>query len=144
MTSPSARGAPAEPHGGQLRLILGAAPGTGATFAMLSEARRRRDRGATVRIAALDPRGRPATVKLALDLDAMSGPPIGELEPLLAATPDVVLVDDVATTDAQPTLARSASVEVRDGSLTLEVGGRSQRTGDFAYTFVAFLDITPE
>lgn len=54
------------------------------------------------------------------------------------------VVDDVTTTDAQPTLVRSVSVEVRDGSLTLEAGGRSRRTGDFAYTFVAFLDVVPE
>ena len=65
-------------------------------------------------------------------------------EPANAAVEGQRLIDDVATTDAQPTLARSVSVEVRDGSLTLEAGGRSRRTGDFSYTFVAFLDVVPE
>ncbi|MFO0605781.1 MAG: hypothetical protein U0324_21540 [Polyangiales bacterium] len=98
-----------------------------------------------------DDNGRPARFEFALEngryrVTVGVGRPARGYpdDPNNAVVEGVRVVDDVATTDAQPTLTRSASVEVRDGSLTLEVGGRSQRTGDFAYTFVAFLDVAPE
>ncbi|MCA9709843.1 MAG: hypothetical protein KDK70_28645 [Myxococcales bacterium] len=53
----------------------------------------------------------------------------------------VVVVDDEPTTDAEPQLVRSADVEILDGRLSLEVGGRSATTGDFAYTFLAYVTI---
>lgn len=53
----------------------------------------------------------------------------------------MVVVDDETTTDAQPQIVRSVDVEVLDGRLSLEVGGRSASTGDFAYTFLAYVTI---
>ncbi|MCA9690580.1 MAG: hypothetical protein R3A51_08940 [Nannocystaceae bacterium] len=50
---------------------------------------------------------------------------------------------DAITTDAAPTLAESIEVDVQDGRLSLEVGGRSELTGDWAYTFLAFVTIEP-
>jgi hypothetical protein len=35
------------------------------------------------------------------------------------------------------------TIDIQDGSLSLEVGGKSQKTGDFAYTFLAYLKIVP-
>jgi len=53
------------------------------------------------------------------------------------------LIDDEATTDAEPVLERTVTVELVDGSLSLVVGGRSAQTGDYAYTFLAYLAIEP-
>jgi hypothetical protein len=55
----------------------------------------------------------------------------------------VVAVDDELTTDASPTLERTVSVEVTDGRLSFEVGGRSASSGDWAYTFLAYVEIVP-
>lgn len=55
----------------------------------------------------------------------------------------VKVVDDEATTDAAPTITRSTTVELTDGRLSVVVGGRSARTGDYAYTFLEYLDIVP-
>ncbi len=55
----------------------------------------------------------------------------------------VVAVNDEPTTSAQPTLERTVTVDLKDGSLSVEVGGKSQKTGDFAYTFLAYLKIVP-
>jgi hypothetical protein len=53
------------------------------------------------------------------------------------------LIDDEPTTDAARVFRRSATLDITDGSLSLVAGGRSARTGDYAYTFLQFLDIEP-
>jgi hypothetical protein len=53
------------------------------------------------------------------------------------------LIDDEPTTDAARTFRRSAEIDISDGSLSLVAGGRSAKTGDYAYTFLQFLDIEP-
>jgi hypothetical protein len=53
------------------------------------------------------------------------------------------LVDDEPTSDAARAFRRSATLDITDGSLSLVAGGRSARTGDYAYTFLQFLDIEP-
>lgn len=55
----------------------------------------------------------------------------------------VKVVDDAVTTDAAPTLEKTTTVDVSDGSLSIVVGGKSASTGDFAYTFFAYLEIEP-
>ncbi len=55
----------------------------------------------------------------------------------------VVAVDDEATSDAMPTIERTVRVNVTDGRLSFEVGGRSASSGDFAYTFLAYIEIVP-
>ena len=55
----------------------------------------------------------------------------------------VKVVDDFVTTDAAPTLTKTTTVDVTDGSLSVVVGGKSAKTGDYAYTFFAFLEIEP-
>ena len=53
------------------------------------------------------------------------------------------LIDDEPTTDPDPTIVRSTTLEVTDGRLSVIVGGRSATTGNYAYTFLAFIDIDP-
>lgn len=55
----------------------------------------------------------------------------------------VVAVDDELTTDAAPTIERTVRVDVTDGRLSFEVGGRSASSGDWAYTFLAYIEIVP-
>ncbi|MEO6413596.1 MAG: DUF4118 domain-containing protein [Pedococcus sp.] len=94
---------------GVLRVYLGAAPGVGKTVAMLSEARRRRERGTDVVIGVCESHGRPFTAGL---MDSMERVPLrsvsyrdstlAELDvpAIVARGPEVVLVDELAHTNA--------------------------------------------
>ena len=55
----------------------------------------------------------------------------------------VKIVEDQLTTTAAPVITKTTTVEVTDGSLSIVVGGKSAATGDFAYTFFAYLEIEP-
>ncbi len=82
---------------GELRIYLGATTGVGKTYAMLDEARRRRDRGADVLVGCLDTHGRPSTIaQLRLLSDDEHPPLVLDLETVLGRRPAVVLVDDLA------------------------------------------------
>jgi hypothetical protein len=67
----------------------------------------------------------------------------GSSDPHNATVEGEVVVDDEPTTDEAPLLERTVTVELNDGSLSLEIGGRSESSGDFAYTFVSYLAIEP-
>ncbi|MFH2005847.1 MAG: glycoside hydrolase domain-containing protein [bacterium] len=64
-------------------------------------------------------------------------------DPHNATVEGQVAVDDEVTTDAAPTIERTVTVDLVDGSLSIEVGGRSQSSGTWAYTFLAYVDIVP-
>ncbi|GJF03217.1 sensor histidine kinase [Pseudonocardia sp. D17] len=94
---------------GELRIYLGAAPGVGKTFAMLGEARRRWERGTDVVVGLVETHGRPRTAELLEGLEVLprrevvrGGNVLTELdvEDVLARRPDVVLVDELAHTNA--------------------------------------------
>ncbi|NLU84861.1 DUF4118 domain-containing protein [Rhodococcus sp. HNM0569] len=100
-----------EPAGrrGRLRIYLGAAPGVGKTYAMLGEARRRLDRGTDVVVGVVDTHGRARTAEQLDGLDRV--PPRRaehrgavledmDLDVVLARRPQVVLVDELAHTNA--------------------------------------------
>lgn len=53
------------------------------------------------------------------------------------------VIDDEPTSDAERTFTRSAVVDLRDGSLSVEMGGRSATTGEWSYTFLQYLEIEP-
>ena len=53
------------------------------------------------------------------------------------------VVDDQLTTDAAPTIEKSVVVELSDGSLSMVAGGKSASTGQYAYTFIAYLKVEP-
>ncbi len=93
---------------GKLRIYLGAAPGVGKTYAMLSEGRRRVERGADCVVAFVEHHDRPRTEAL---LDGMELVPRRSLEhrgaaftemdvdAVLARRPAVALVDELAHTN---------------------------------------------
>jgi two-component system sensor histidine kinase KdpD len=93
---------------GALRLYVGAAPGVGKTYAALSEARRRAERGTDVVVGFVETYGRPKTEEL---LDSLEMVPCrrityrgGEftemdVDAVLARHPAVVVVDELAHTN---------------------------------------------
>ncbi len=50
------------------------------------------------------------------------------------------LVDDEVSSDL---VVRTEVIELKDGRVSLEIGGRSETTGDYAYTFLAYMEIVP-
>ena len=94
---------------GRLRVYLGAAPGVGKTVAMLSEGRRRAGRGTDVVVGIVDSHGRDFTAEQVADLPVVPrrvatyrGVRLPELDvpAVLQRRPDVVLVDELAHTNA--------------------------------------------
>ncbi|WP_280265272.1 sensor histidine kinase KdpD [Nocardia wallacei] len=94
---------------GQLRIYLGAAPGVGKTFAMLGEAHRRLERGRDVVAAVVETHGRKKTAELLEGIERIPpkqveyrGTTLPELdvEAVLRRRPAVVLVDELAHTNA--------------------------------------------
>ncbi|ALU92557.1 histidine kinase [Streptomyces globisporus C-1027] len=93
---------------GKLRIYLGAAPGVGKTYAMLSEAHRRVERGTDVVIAFVEHHSRPRTEVMLHGLELL---PRHELEyrgstftemdvdAVLERAPTVALVDELAHTN---------------------------------------------
>lgn len=98
---------------GRLRVYLGAAPGVGKTVAMLAEAHRRRGRGTDVVIGVLETHGRAFTAAQADGLEVVPrwqvehrGTTLTELdvEAVIARAPEIVLVDELAHTNAPGSL----------------------------------------
>ncbi|WP_062984703.1 sensor histidine kinase [Nocardia anaemiae] len=94
---------------GQLRIYLGAAPGVGKTYAMLGEAHRRLERGRDVVAAVVETHGRAKTAQLLAGIERIPprmveyrGTTLPELdvEAVLRRAPAVVLVDELAHTNA--------------------------------------------
>src|SRR3954470_13726591 len=98
----------AEGSRGHLRIYLGAAPGVGKTYAMLSEGHRRVERGTDCVVAFVEHHGRPRTEVMMAGLEEV---PRRELEyrgatftemdvdAVLARRPGVALVDELAHTN---------------------------------------------
>jgi two-component system sensor histidine kinase KdpD len=93
---------------GRFRIYLGAAPGVGKTYAMLSEGRRRRLRGADVAIGFVECHGRQSTEELIDDLEVIRRRVVDyrgsrfeemDLDAVLERHPQVVLVDELAHTN---------------------------------------------
>ena len=94
---------------GRLKVFLGAAPGVGKTYEMLKQAAARRDGGIDVVIGVVETHGRADTAALTRDLPilprrmvAHQGHELAEmdLDAILARRPDLVLVDELAHTNA--------------------------------------------
>ncbi|MFD8251565.1 universal stress protein [Streptomyces werraensis] len=93
---------------GRLRVYLGAAPGVGKTYDMLSEGRRRAGRGSDVVIGFMEDYGRPLTRQMAEGLEAVPRKSMPyrdtsfnemDLDAVLARKPQVALVDELAHTN---------------------------------------------
>lgn len=94
---------------GRLRVLLGAAPGVGKTYAMLEEGHRLRDAGGDVAIAIVETHGRAATAEVARGLPEIPrhslvhrGVTLDEmdLDAVLSRHPELALVDELAHTNA--------------------------------------------
>ncbi|MFE5339254.1 ATP-binding protein [Isoptericola sp. NPDC056578] len=94
---------------GRLRVLLGAAPGVGKTYAMLEEGKRLRDDGRDVVVALVETHGRAATAAMARGLDVVPRATVThrgveltdlDLDAVLARRPEVALVDELAHTNA--------------------------------------------
>jgi two-component system, OmpR family, sensor histidine kinase KdpD len=93
---------------GRFRVYLGAAPGVGKTYAMLSEGRRRRQRGADVVVGFVECHGRTTTEELIEGLEVIPRRIVEyrgsrfeemDLDAVLARHPQVALVDELAHTN---------------------------------------------
>ncbi|MEV0530991.1 universal stress protein [Kitasatospora sp. NPDC050463] len=93
---------------GRLRVYLGAAPGVGKTYDMLSEGQRRAGRGTDVVIAFMEDYGRPLTRLMAEGLETVPRKTVPyrgtsftemDLDAVLARRPRLALVDELAHTD---------------------------------------------
>jgi two-component system, OmpR family, sensor histidine kinase KdpD len=96
--------------GGAFKLFLGYAPGVGKTYTMLSEAIRRHTRGEDVVIGVIESHGRKATAELASQLEAVPRKKLEykgavfeemDVDAVLARTPRVALVDELAHTNVE-------------------------------------------
>ena len=96
-------------RGGRLTVFLGAAPGVGKTYAMLTRARELKNRGIDVVVGLVETHGRADTAKLLDGLEILSrkrmpheGRAIEEMDvdALLARKPQVALVDELAHRNA--------------------------------------------
>lgn len=107
--SPHASPADARRTGrGRLKIILGAAPGVGKTYEMLTQARQRQAEGADVVIGVVETHGREETGRLTQSLPmlpparlACHGRQFQELnlDALLQRKPELALIDDLAHTN---------------------------------------------
>ena len=113
------RPGPGSPHslwqaeevpGGQLKIFFGYAAGVGKTYAMLEAARRAKAAGVDVVAGYIEPHTRPETQALLQGLEqlpAMSVPCKGteqkefDLDAALARHPQLILVDELAHTNAE-------------------------------------------
>jgi two-component system sensor histidine kinase KdpD len=93
---------------GHFRIYLGAAPGVGKTYAMLSEGQRRRGRGTDVVAGFVEAYGRPFTEALISGLEVVPRQEIDyrgsrleemDLDAILRRRPEVALVDELAHTN---------------------------------------------
>ena len=92
----------------RLILYLGAAPGVGKTYAMLSEGRRRAERGTDVVIAWVETYGRPRTIEMTQGLERIPARTIGyrdrsfeemDADAVIRRGPKVALVDELPHTN---------------------------------------------
>ena len=93
---------------GHFRIYLGAAPGVGKTYAMLSEGHRRQGRGADVVAGFVESYGRPVTEALVNGLEVIPRKTVDyrgtrleemDLDAVLRRRPGVALIDELAHTN---------------------------------------------
>ena len=108
---------------GRLKVILGAAPGVGKTWEMLAGARARRAEGTDVLIGIVETHGRAGTETQIVDLPILPRRPVPyrgqtleefDLEAALAAHPGLLLIDELAHTNAPGSRHAKRWEDVRD------------------------------
>ncbi|HEY4224657.1 MAG TPA: sensor histidine kinase KdpD [Pseudolysinimonas sp.] len=107
---------------GRLRVMLGAAPGVGKTYAMLEEGRRLRNEGKDVVVAVVETHGRAATSALTEGLETIPRRTVEhrgvvldemDLDAVIERHPDIALVDELAHTNAPGSLHGKRWEDVR-------------------------------
>ncbi|HVY89231.1 MAG TPA: sensor histidine kinase KdpD [Hyphomonadaceae bacterium] len=95
---------------GKLKIYLGAAPGVGKTYAMLSDARRKRADGVDIAAGVVETHGRAETKALLEGLEVIPKHMLGapgrqieemDLDAILARKPKIALVDELAHSNAE-------------------------------------------
>ncbi len=116
---------------GRLKVFLGAVPGVGKTYKMLSESHRRLARGEDIVIGLVEPHGRPATAEMMQGLEQIPlkrieyrGAVFYELDTaaVLQRHPEWVIVDELAHTNIPGTVheKRWQSIEeLRDAGISV-------------------------
>jgi two-component system sensor histidine kinase KdpD len=93
---------------GKLKVYLGAAPGTGKTYAMLREGHQLKNRGADVVAGFVETYQRPRTIEAIADLEVLPRIQLGyrgtmledlDLDGVLTRSPEVALIDELAHTN---------------------------------------------
>jgi two-component system sensor histidine kinase KdpD len=106
--TPERTGQERMPRRGRLRVLLGAAPGVGKTFEMLSEGRRLLQEGRDVVIAVVETHGRAATLAQTIGIPEVPrrtavhrGVALSDLDldAVLERSPEIALVDELAHTN---------------------------------------------
>lgn len=106
---------------GRLRLFIGAAPGVGKTYTMLREANELRERGVDIVIGYVEFHGRPDTAAQINGLEIIpcleiefQGRVFQEInvEAVIARRPDVVVVDELAHTNAPGSMRSKRYLDV--------------------------------
>ncbi len=101
--------AAAQESRGKLKIFLGAAPGVGKTYEMLSEGRARQAAGVDVVVGVVETHGRKETAALIAGLNVLPRAPVEyegrilqemDLDGLLARAPALALVDELAHSNA--------------------------------------------
>src|SRR5579871_1683852 len=96
-------------NAGKLRIFVGAAPGVGKTYEMLQLARAKRKEGIDVVVGVVETHGRRETEALLEGLEIIPRKPVAykgqtieemDLDAILARRPRIVLVDELAHTNA--------------------------------------------
>lgn len=95
---------------GRLKIYLGAAPGVGKTFEMLSDARKKRKDGVDIVAGVIETHGRQETLALCEGLETIPKRKFGyhgqelqemDIDALLARRPQIALVDELAHTNVE-------------------------------------------
>lgn len=98
-----------EPHHGKLHIFLGMCPGVGKTYAMLQTARKRMEEGTEVLAGLVETHGRPETAVLLEGIPSLPRRKLShhgtvleefDLDAALASPPSLILVDELAHTNA--------------------------------------------
>jgi two-component system sensor histidine kinase KdpD len=116
-------GAPEAVPKGRLKVFLGMAAGVGKTFRMLREAQREAENGRDVVIGYLEPHDRDETIAESVALEQLprlmvehGGATLPEMDTpaVIARKPELVLVDELAHTNATGSRHRKRYKDVRD------------------------------
>ena len=108
---------------GKLKVFLGAAPGVGKTFAMLSAARAQKTEGVDVVVGVVETHGRKETAGLLEGLEVLPRKPLAyrnrefmefDLDAALTRKPTLILIDEFAHTNAAGALHAKRYQDVQE------------------------------